>query len=114
MSLTGSCHCGAVAFTVDDTPAQAISCNCSLCRRRGSLLAAVGAEQFNLTTPRETLATYTFHRHAIRHAFCPTCGCAPFSEGAGPGGKAMVMVNLRCTDADLDALEIIPFDGKSL
>ena len=38
MPFTGSCHCGAVAFTVDeDLPTEAIECNCSICRRRGNL-----------------------------------------------------------------------------
>ena len=32
-----SCHCGAVQLTLDDTPQEAASCNCSLCRRVGGL-----------------------------------------------------------------------------
>ena len=49
MSFEGSCHCGAVSFTVDaDTPVKAISCNCSHCRRRGALLAFYSPEEFTL------------------------------------------------------------------
>ena len=35
---TGSCHCGAVQFTVDGEPDQALECNCSHCARKGFLL----------------------------------------------------------------------------
>ena len=73
------------------------------------------ARQFHLETSRDDIATYTFGRHVIRHHFCKTCGCAPFSEGTGPDGKAMVAVNLRCAeDLDLSTLKVAQFDGASL
>ena len=114
MGVRGSCHCGRIGFSFDAAPAEAVECNCSICRRRGSLLAGMPADQFRLETPREDLATYTFNKHAIQHHFCAVCGCAPFSEGIGPGGKPMVMVNLRCAELHLDAIRRIPFDGASL
>ena len=114
MSVSGSCHCGAIQFTLEEAPSQAIECNCSICRRRGSILAAVAPEQFRLTTTREAISAYTFNRHAIRHAFCRTFGCAPFSEGVDLDVQPLVAVNLRCTDVPLEALEVVPFDGASL
>jgi hypothetical protein len=114
MPIHGSCHCGRIAYSVDAEPTEAIECNCSICRRRGSVLAAVVPEQFHLGTSREDIAVYTFNKHVIRHQFCKTCGCAPFAEGTGPDGKPMVMLNLRCTDIDLGAIRITPFDGASL
>ncbi len=40
MEYQGSCHCGRIAFTVQaEAPiSDVIDCNCSMCRRRGSLL----------------------------------------------------------------------------
>ena len=35
----GGCHCGAVRFEVDAVVDEVISCNCSICQKRGSLLA---------------------------------------------------------------------------
>jgi hypothetical protein len=67
----------------------------------GSVLAAFAPDQFHLETSRDDIAVYTFGKHVIRHQFCKTCGCAPFAEGTGPDGEAMVVVNLRCAD-DLD------------
>jgi hypothetical protein len=39
MTYTGSCHCAAVQVTMDHTPTDAGSCNCSICRRTGALWA---------------------------------------------------------------------------
>jgi hypothetical protein len=112
--MRGSCHCGRIAYRVDVEPTEAIECNCSICRRKGSVLAAVAPEQFHLETPRADIAVYTFNKHVIRHQFCKTCGCAPFAEGTGPDRHAMVVINLRCADVDLGAIRITPFDGASL
>jgi hypothetical protein len=38
MSYTGSRHCGRVSFEVEGEVGEALACNCSICRRKGSLL----------------------------------------------------------------------------
>lgn len=115
MSHQGSCHCGRIAFTLEGELDTVIDCNCSLCRRRGSLLAFFPRSALVLQTPEADLATYTFNSHTIRHRFCATCGCAPFGEGTNPRtGEATVAVNVRCLpDVDLAALTVMPFDGAS-
>lgn len=108
----GSCHCGGIAFTLEGEIAEVIDCNCSLCRRRGGLLAAFPRDALTLTTPESGLATYRFNRQRIHHHFCPVCGIAPFSEGKGQNGSAMTMVNVRCLpDVDLSTLKVTAFDG---
>lgn len=113
MSHQGSCHCGRVAFTVEGEIDAVIDCNCSLCRRRGSLLAFFPRGALVLQTPDEGLASYTFNTHTIRHRFCAHCGCAPFGEGTNPKtGEATAAVNVRCLpDLDLATLKVIPYDG---
>jgi hypothetical protein len=114
MLYYGSCHCGRIAFEVEADFSQAVDCNCSLCRRRGSLLAFVPRERLKLKTPVENLSTYRFNRHVIDHHFCSTCGTAPFAEADAKGGEKGAMINLRClTDFDLDSVEVIRFDGAS-
>jgi hypothetical protein len=108
----GSCHCGKIAFEVEGDFDTAIDCNCSLCRRRGSLLAFVGVPAFTLKTPEADLKTYTFNSHKLQHHFCGTCGTAPFSEGVKPDGTPMRAINLRCLpELNLDALKIRKWDG---
>ena len=116
MTFRGSCHCGKLAYTVEENPpTKAMECNCSICRRKGSLHHFTTPDKFSLEGSRDDIQVYTFNRHVIRHQFCKTCGCAPFAEGTGPGGQAMVEINLRCAEGiDLDALEIARFDGASL
>src|SRR3546814_296711 len=87
----------------------------SMCRRRGGLLAFFPREALTLTTPESNYGTYRFNKEHLAHHFCPTCGVAPFSEGADPRtGAKMVAVNVRCLpDVDLSALKISQVDGAS-
>jgi hypothetical protein len=112
MPFTGSCHCGAIAYTVDEeVPTEALACNCSICRRKAPLHHFTTPDKFTLRSARDEVATYTFNKHAIAHHFCKTCGVAPFAEGESPQGP-MVEINLRCADGiDLKALEVTHYDG---
>ena len=114
MHYTGSCHCGRIAFEVDGELTGAMSCNCSMCQRKGALLWFVPRAALKLTTPESDIATYTFNRHVIRHRFCPTCGIHPFGEGAMPDGRQMAAINIRCLDGvEPDAVPVQHFDGRS-
>jgi hypothetical protein len=44
----GSCHCGAVQFSVQTQLSEAMQCNCSICAKAGWLLIFVPAPQFTL------------------------------------------------------------------
>lgn len=116
MSYTSTCHCGALSATVDeDLPTQGLTCNCSICRRRGNIHHFTSADKVSFDRPQGQAVEYTFNTHNIRHQFCATCGCAPFAEGKGPDGAEMVEINLRCVaDCDLAGLEITEFDGASM
>jgi hypothetical protein len=115
MNYRGSCHCGRVAFEVDGTIESALSCNCSICQRKGSLLWFVPRERLKLLTPESNASAYTFNKHNIKHRFCPTCGMHPYGEGVDPQGNQTAAVNVRCLeDIDLDAIPVTHFDGRSL
>ena len=111
----GSCHCGRIAFTLEGELDAVIDCNCSLCRRRASLLAFFSRSALTLATAEADMATYTFNTHAIRHHFCPTCGIAPFSDGVDPKtGTQVAAVNVRCLEGvDLSALKVVTYDGAA-
>jgi hypothetical protein len=114
MKSKGSCHCGKIAFEVDGTPDKAISCNCSICQRKGSLLWFVPRDRLHLLTPEADASTYTFNKHAVKHRFCPTCGIHPYGEAADPKGNRMAAINIRCLEGiDLDAVPVAKFDGRS-
>lgn len=110
----GSCHCGRISFEVDAEIDKVIDCNCSMCSRRGGLLAFVPDAKMRLKTPEDALSTYTFNQHRIRHHFCANCGIAPFGRGTDAQGNALWAINVRCLpDVDLDALQIQKVDGRS-
>ncbi|WP_445501588.1 GFA family protein [Microvirga sp. G4-2] len=108
----GSCHCGKVAFDVETDLSQVIECNCSICRKKGYLLTFVPREAVTVSG-EESLSTYTFNTHTIRHRFCADCGTATFGEGKQPTGEAMLAINVRCLDGvELSELKPIPFNGR--
>ena len=114
MRHRGSCHCGDVAFEVEGEVDSAISCNCSMCSRKGSLLWFAPREQFCLLTPEENAATYEFNKHVIKHRFCRRCGMHPYAEGVDPKGNRIAAVNLRCLDDfDLASVKVQEFNGKA-
>jgi hypothetical protein len=115
MNYQGSCHCGRISFTADGTLEGALSCNCSICERKGSLLWFVPAERFTLTAKPDDLGSYTFNKHVINHHFCKVCGIAPYSEGADPKGNKVVAINIRCLEnLDLASIPVQHFDGRKL
>jgi hypothetical protein len=115
MNYKGSCHCGGIRFEVEGDLSNVIECNCSMCRRKGSLLGFVPQEKLTLLTPREDMATYTFNKHVIKHHFCKTCGIYPLAEAKDRSGKPTAAINVRCIEGiDLGSLNIRQFDGASL
>jgi hypothetical protein len=115
MLYKGSCHCGRIAFQVEGALAGAMSCNCSLCQRKGSLMWFVPREQVQLLTSDDEASTYTFNKHVIKHRFCPHCGVHPYGEAPDPQGHAMIAVNVRCLEGiDLDQIAVSRFDGRAV
>ncbi len=114
MDYHGSCHCGNVKFEAQGTIEGALSCNCSMLQRRGSLLWFLPRDAVRLTTPESDLATYTFNQHVIRDRFCATCGIHVFGEGTDPKGNRVAAVNIRSLDdIELDGIPVQHYDGRS-
>lgn len=115
MSYIGSCHCGQTKFEVASESEHVIECNCSYCSRKGLLLWFVPREQLKLKTSEDELTTYTFNKHIIQHRICPTCGCQPFATAPDRTGQMTAAINVRCLeDVELDKVQRVPFDGRSL
>ena len=106
----GSCHCGRVAYEVEADLGQTITCNCSYCQRRGSILTFSPASAFTLTKGEDALTEYRFNTHKIGHQFCKTCGVSTF--GHGPGMYAVNARTLR--DFDVASVPVRAVDGASM
>lgn len=114
-TYTGGCQCGKVRFEAQAEIGEVIACNCSRCRRSGALLSAVIFSDFKLISGENEITDYQFNKRAIHHPFCRTCGIQSYAYGKGPGGRDMVMLNVRCLDGvDVDQFKVRKFDGASL
>lgn len=114
MKYQGSCHCGQIAFEVEGEIPEVMSCNCSMCQRKGTLMWFVPRDAIKLLTPPENMSTYTFNKHVIQHRFCPKCGIHPFGEAPSPTGQQMAAINVRCLEGvDIPALKVKHYDGRS-
>ena len=72
----GSCHCGAVQFELKlpNGLENLRRCNCSMCRRRGAVVASVPLSGINITQGEEVLRLYQFNTKTAKHYFCSICG----------------------------------------
>ena len=115
-TYTGGCHCTAVQYEVDiESLVGVISCNCSICSKRGWLLTFVPTTSFRLKSGEDNLTKYQFNKKLIDHLFCKTCGVASFGKGKDGDGNEMVAINVRCLDdVDTSSLTINEFNGKDM
>ncbi len=113
-TYTGGCHCGTVRFEVTSALEPVLSCNCSMCHKRGALWTYVAPEEFKLISGDTGMTDYQFNTRTIHHLFCATCGIASFGRGRGKDGIEGVAVNVRCLDdVDIASLTLTPYDGRS-
>lgn len=114
-AYTGGCQCGKVRYDANAEITKVLSCNCSRCSKVGALWSAISEADFKLTSGKDALTDYQFHKRVIHHPFCATCGIQSFAHGKGPGGRDMVMINVRCLDGvDPGQFEVMTFDGRKL
>ena len=112
MRYQGSCHCGAVAFEVEAAESiEALSCNCTICRKSGFLHLIVPLSSFTLLKGDSELITYTFNTGIAKHTFCRHCGIKPFyTPRSNPDG---IDINVNCLDTEPPSLIIGTFDGRN-
>ena len=122
--IEGSCHCGAVRWRFEGMPGGATACNCTVCRRYGTLWAYdYDGEGIKVTGPTRA---YVWGDKTIGFHFCPACGCVAYwrAREAGKDGRYRIAVNLRLAEPDavaaipidhfdgLDSFDDLPRDGK--
>jgi hypothetical protein len=71
-----SCHCGAVRLEIElpDGLVEPRHCTCSMCRRRGAIVASVPLDGLKVVQGSEHLSEYRFHTRTAKHHFCSICG----------------------------------------
>jgi hypothetical protein len=111
--MDGSCHCGKVRIRVDREPDWVGSCNCSICRRLGTLMAYFHPDEVRIEAEPGATQAYVWGDRCIAIMHCGTCGCLTHWEGLIPDLDRMG-VNARLLDGlDLEKVEVRPIDGAS-
>jgi hypothetical protein len=71
-----TCHCGAVVLelSLPDGIVNPCRCNCSICRRKGAIVASVPLSGLRVVEGAELLTLYQFNTMTAKHYFCSKCG----------------------------------------
>ena len=71
-----SCHCGAVELELElpDGIVDPRRCDCSICRRKGAVVASVPLSGIHIVKGAEYLTLYQFNTQTAKHYFCSRCG----------------------------------------
>lgn len=114
-----SCHCGTVEFEVvlkvplDDPNMKLARCNCSLCRRRQVVMAAVPLADLRVTKGADKLTLYQWNTEIAKHYFCSVCGI--YTHHQRRSDPTVFGFNMACIE-DVDPYafgEINVADGQS-
>lgn len=75
-SQKATCHCGAVELelTLPNGLEELRRCDCSMCRRRGAIVASVTLDNLKVVKGVDKLSLYQFNTMTAKHYFCSVCG----------------------------------------
>ena len=70
------CHCGFVVMevTLPNGLEDPRRCDCSMCSRRGAIVASVPLDGIKIIKGKEILTLYQFNTMTAKHYFCSKCG----------------------------------------
>ena len=100
-----TCHCGEVEaeINVSDKLEKVLRCNCSICKRKGTIMSMVKNEDFKIIKGEDKLKLYQFHTKVAKHYFCSKCGI--YTHHNPRSNPAMTGFNVGCVD-DIDVFEL--------
>lgn len=114
VTFRGSCHCGAVQFTVTLTEgfASARRCTCSICRMRGAIAVSSRPDQLAITQGADKISTYRFNTRVAEHHFCSICGI--YTHHKRRSNPNQIGVNVACLAgvSPFDFREVVVNDGE--
>ena len=71
-----TCHCAKVEIQLNlaDGLLDPRRCDCSICRRKGAIVASVKLADLKITKGQDVLKLYQFNTNTAKHFFCSNCG----------------------------------------
>jgi hypothetical protein len=111
-AIEGTCLCGAVQLAVARRPRKLTQCNCSVCRRYGTLWAYYRRREVTIKAPRGGLDVFSRRPRGLRFLRCKRCGCVTTWEQPRRGPEVRLGLNARLLDHQLIAdLPVTVLDG---
>ncbi|OBT87940.1 hypothetical protein VE02_04545 [Pseudogymnoascus sp. 03VT05] len=103
-TYTGTCHCGHIRFSITSSLPDVVSCDCSICIRRGALIQRIPDAAFHPISPTAAsledgthgLIEYRFNTMVARDYICPVCGILGFRRPRL--GMGVWAINVRCLE----------------
>jgi hypothetical protein len=112
LAIEGTCLCKAVQLGAARLPRQVTQCNCSVCRRYGTLWAYYRRSAVSITAPRGALEHYSVRAGGLKFVRCRSCGCVICWERRGTGRDQRMGINTRLLDpALMAAVPVKVLDG---
>lgn len=99
--LAATCHCGAVRIEIPRKPRSLTNCNCSICRRYGTLWAYYKRTDVRVTAAPGATESYAWGSRALQFVRCATCGCITHWERITPTPTSRTGVNVRNFDPEV-------------
>lgn len=71
-----TCHCGAIqlALSLPNGIENPRRCDCSICKRKGAIVASVALDGIRVVKGQEFIKLYQFNTNTAKHYFCSNCG----------------------------------------
>ena len=113
--IRGSCHCGAVKFRLREHRNFLTDCNCSACRRYGSLWLHADRSEVELEHDADATLAYEWGDRMLAFHSCRICGGTTHwlsTQKEVGSDEDRMAVNCRMAEpADIADLPIRHFDG---
>ncbi len=103
MKVSGSCHCGAIAFDAEIDPERVRICHCTDCQQLSGtafrVIAPCPESQFDLLKGKPKIYIKTAESGRRRQqAFCPQCGSPIYATSDEPAGNRSLGIRVGILD----------------
>ena len=102
-----TCHCKKVhiELKLENGLEELVRCNCSLCKRRGYIMAKIKLENLKIIKGNDQFLVYKFgKKHLAEHFFCKNCGIYTLTDHIltqkimnimSPVSTILILLNIR-------------------
>ncbi|MEL6528459.1 MAG: aldehyde-activating protein [Pseudomonadota bacterium] len=112
--ISGGCHCGAVAVTLECKPDYINLCDCSLCLKTGGAWGYFASPQVSVSGPTSSYRRTDYEEPAVEIQFCGQCGTTTHWVLTEHHKGDRVGINMRIFEpSELAGIETRTIDGRN-